>query len=157
MSSLQNKVAIITGSTSGIGESIAGMLTYAGAHVVVNSVSSVEKGNKLTQELDHSIYIQGDIGIESDCKRIINVTVNHLTKFLAKHCCPEMRANAIAPGLIVTPRTGNFDEAVTKFKNQTPLKRTGEPSDIAELVIAINKSNYINGEVILADGGFSTM
>lgn len=77
MSSLENKVAIITGSTSGIGEGIAKMLSYAGAHVVINSVSSVEKGNKLAQELDHSIYLQGDIGIEDDCKQIINETIKH--------------------------------------------------------------------------------
>lgn len=245
MSSIEKKVAIITGSTSGIGEGIARMLNNAGAYVVINSVSSIEKGNKLAKDLNNAVYLQGDIGIEDDCKRIINETIkhfgqidilinnagksartsgdilnisndyfsetlninvvgtwclirealpylnksgdgniinitscagidpasassaipysvakaaiNHLTKFLAKHCGPAIRANAIAPGLIITPRTENFDEAVDKFKSKTPLKRTGEPKDIAELVLAIIKSNYINGEIILADGGFSTI
>ena len=80
-----------------------------------------------------------------------------MTKFIAKHAGPNIRANAIAPGLIMTPRTVDFEEAVNKFKKNTPLKRTGVPHDIAELVLAIIKSNYINGEVMLADGGFSTM
>ncbi|WP_158618850.1 SDR family NAD(P)-dependent oxidoreductase [Legionella qingyii] len=245
MSNLKNKVAIITGSTSGIGEGIAKMLSAAGAKTVINSVNSIEKGEKLAQELGNARYIQGNIALEEDCKRIItetachfgqidilinnagqslrnngdildisnddfsqilntnvvgtwclirealpylkesgdgniiNITscagidpasassaipysiakaaINHLTKFLAKHCGPEIRANAIAPGLIMTPRAENFSEAVNKFKNHTPIKRVGKPEDIAELVLAIIKSNYINGEIILADGGFSTV
>jgi ketoreductase RED2 len=88
---------------------------------------------------------------------VAKAAINHLTKFIAKHAGPEIRSNAIAPGLIMTPRTENFEEAVHKFKHRTPLKRTGNPEDIAELVLAIIKSNYINGEVILADGGFATV
>lgn len=244
MSSLENKVAIVTGSTSGIGEGVAKILADSGVRVVINSVSSVEKGNKLAKELNNAIYLQGDIGIEDDCKRIVSETVkkfgcidilvnnagktigssqdaldisnydfsetlninvvgtwclireaipylkksgdgniinitsgagidsaqaasgiqysvakaaiNHLTKFLAKHCGPEIRANAIAPGVIMTERAKKFPEAVEKLKRKIPLKRAGTPADIAELVIAIIKSNYINGEIILADGGFST-
>ena len=41
MSSLENKVAIVTGSTSGIGEGIAKMLSHAGTRVVINSVRSI--------------------------------------------------------------------------------------------------------------------
>jgi ketoreductase RED2 len=57
----------------------------------------------------------------------------------------------------MTPRTENFDEAVNKFKTRAPLKRTGTPKDIAEFVVAIIKSDYINGEIILVDGGFATV
>jgi ketoreductase RED2 len=88
---------------------------------------------------------------------VAKAAINHLTKFLAKHCGPEIRANAIAPGVIMTPRTEKFEEALNKFKTKTPLKRIGEPKDIAELALAVIRSNYINGEVILADGGFSVM
>ena len=43
---------------------------------------------------------------------VAKAAINHLTKFLAKECGPEIRANGIAPGLILTPRTENFYEAV---------------------------------------------
>ena len=51
MSALDGQVAIVTGSTSGIGEAVARRVAEAGAHVVVNSSSSVEAGQKLAGEL----------------------------------------------------------------------------------------------------------
>ena len=244
MTDIQDKVAIITGSTSGIGFAIAEMLSNQGAKVVVNSISSTEKGQKISKELPNSIYCQADIGNENDCKNLIETTIrqygrldilinnagaigrlpsndimevtneifnqtlnnnvvgtwcltryaipylkqsndgviinissvagtdpaavssampyavskaaiNYLTKLLAKELGPEIRVNAIAPGLIKTPRTENFQVAIEKFETKTPLKKTGEPNDIAELVIAMIKSNYINGEIVTVDGGFS--
>lgn len=244
MTALQNKVAVVTGSTSGIGEATARLLASYGVKVVINSAKSIEKGEKIAAELADSIYCQADIAEEASCQNLINATIKHygrldflinnagivgrlpssnladisnqlfaetlnvnvvgtwgvirsaiphlqasgdgviinitscagcdpaavssampyavskaalnyLTKLLAKELGPNIRVNAIAPGLIVTPRTEDFSEAIQKFENKTPLKRTGEPNDIAELVIAIIKSNYINGEIIVADGGFS--
>ena len=246
MTDLSNKVAIVTGSTSGIGEAIARMLSKYNVSVVVNSISSVEKGNALANELENSIYCQANIGNEADCKKLIETTIdkygrldflinnagmpgrlppiigleelsneifseslainvvgtwcltryaipylkksgdgviinitscagdnpaavssaipyavskaaiNYLTKLLAKELGPEIRVNAIAPGLIITPRTKDFTVAIDKFEKRTPLKRTGEPNDIAELAVALIKSNYVNGEIVVVDGGFST-
>ena len=51
MTILNEKVAIVTGSTSGIGEAIARMLSAAGTKVVINSVSSQKKGEKIANEL----------------------------------------------------------------------------------------------------------
>jgi len=51
MTDIANKVAIITGSTSGIGKAIAYMLSHYGVKVVLNSVSSIESGNKLKESL----------------------------------------------------------------------------------------------------------
>jgi ketoreductase RED2 len=66
MTSLQNKVAIITGSTSGIGEAIARTSSREGTRIVINSVSSRDKGDTLAKELQ-GLYCQADIAIEEDC------------------------------------------------------------------------------------------
>jgi ketoreductase RED2 len=73
MREFQGRVAIVTGSTSGIGESVARRLADLGAQVVVNSVSSVEAGERLADELgDGAIYVQGDISNQDDCHRLID-------------------------------------------------------------------------------------
>ncbi len=87
---------------------------------------------------------------------VCKAALNHLTKLLAKELGPEIRVNAIAPGLIQTPRTQDFKAAIDKFTEHTPLKRVGEPDDIAQIALALIKSNYINGEIVVVDGGFST-
>ena len=77
MSDLNKKVAVITGSTSGIGEGIARMLSQAGTSVIINSVRSVKKGQALAQELGNALYVQGNIGVEADCQRVIAETIQH--------------------------------------------------------------------------------
>lgn len=72
---IKNKVAIVTGSTSGIGRGIAQKLSEAGTNVVINSMNSVDKGNQLASELPHAIYVQGNISVEEDCKKIIAQTI----------------------------------------------------------------------------------
>ena len=76
MTTLNNKIAIVTGSTSGIGESIARMLSQNGVRIVINSVSSLEKGNALANELQ-GLYCAADIGNEADCQRLVNTTLEH--------------------------------------------------------------------------------
>lgn len=76
MTDLENKVAIVTGSTSGIGEAIARKLAKHKVKVIINSVSSIEKGNALANELKDSIYCQANIGIEADCKKLIETAIN---------------------------------------------------------------------------------
>lgn len=50
-----------------------------------------------------------------------------------------------------------FPDIVKELSRKIPLKRVGSPEDIAELVVATIRSNYINGEVIMAGGGFPTI
>lgn len=77
MSEFEGRVAIVTGSTSGIGESVARRLAGLGARVVVNSVSSVEAGEQLADELgDDVIYVQGDISDQDHCQRLIDTTID---------------------------------------------------------------------------------
>jgi len=74
---------------------------------------------------------------------------------LAQH---GIRVNAIAPGAIETPGTkvlGN--EALKQFAQMIPLKRMGQPEDVAKAVVflASDDSNYITGQLIVVDGGYT--
>ena len=62
MSEFEGRVAVVTGSSSGIGEETARRLSALGAKVVVNSSSSVEAGTAVSESLPgESIYVQADI------------------------------------------------------------------------------------------------
>ncbi len=82
-----------------------------------------------------------------------------LTKTVAKELAGRnITCNAIAPGFIETDMTGALNEKVIqKAVEQIPLRRMGEPSDIAKMVVFLASENakYITGEVIKIDGGLS--
>ncbi|NQV97173.1 MAG: SDR family NAD(P)-dependent oxidoreductase, partial [Acidimicrobiaceae bacterium] len=66
------KVAIVTGSSSGIGEAIARRLSELGASVVVNSSSSVDAGEQVARSLPNSsLYLQADISNQQSCQQLI--------------------------------------------------------------------------------------
>jgi ketoreductase RED2 len=63
---LEHKVAIVTGSSSGIGAAIARRFAEEGAAVVVNSARSPDKGERVAAELPDAVYVQADVGEEAD-------------------------------------------------------------------------------------------
>ena len=76
MSEFDGMVAIVTGSSSGIGERTAQRLAELGAHVVVNSASSVEAGQKVADSLPNgAIYVQADISDKAQCQKLIDTTI----------------------------------------------------------------------------------
>jgi len=79
-----------------------------------------------------------------------------LTRSLAKDLAPAVRVNGVSPGAILWPEDGmtaNVEQAIIK---QVPLKRTGEPADIAKTVLFLVKdAHYITGQIIAVDGGRS--
>src|SRR5487761_2568284 len=80
-----------------------------------------------------------------------------LTRSLARELGPEVRVNAVAPGPIVWPEDGSFDE-VTRQRviSHTLLRRIGEPDDIARAVYyLIAEAPYVTGQIIAVDGGRS--
>jgi ketoreductase RED2 len=238
---MSEKVVLVTGSTSGIGEATALRFAASGERVVFNSVRSVEAGERLAAATPNSLYIQADIAQSEDCTRlvaevldhfgrldvlvnnagttkviphadldaasldvwreifevnvfgtwslcvaamsalrtshgaIVNVSsmagvrplgssipyaaskaaVNHMTALLAKVVGPEVRVNAVAPGLVDTPWTADWD-TVRGFVNAvSPLKRSGTPEDIADIIVALAGSSYVTGQVVVIDGGLS--
>jgi ketoreductase RED2 len=79
--------------------------------------------------------------------------VSHMTRLLANALGPAIRVNAVAPGLVDTPWTADWD-VVRGFVNaQAPLQRTASPEDVAEVIMGLARSAYVTGEVVLVDGG----
>ncbi|MCK4708137.1 MAG: pteridine reductase [Gammaproteobacteria bacterium] len=78
-----------------------------------------------------------------------------LTRSLAREMGPEVRVNAIAPGAILWPEDENELDIETQQKilQEIPLKRAGSPADIADTILFLVTSDYINGQVIAVDGG----
>jgi len=83
-----------------------------------------------------------------------------LTRQIALELAPHgVTANAVAPGAIVTPLTrDNYTEAtVASVLPMIPARRMGAPSDIAAAVayLASPEAGYVNGEVLIVDGGYT--
>lgn len=72
---VRGKVALVTGSSSGIGEATARMLAAAGAVVVVNSSTSVAAGQALAAELPGASYVQADVADETQAQELVAATV----------------------------------------------------------------------------------
>ena len=239
---LDGKVAIVTGSSSGIGEEIARRLSDLGANVVVNSANSVNAGQQVAKSLStKSLYIQADISDQEAGQQLIDKTIsefgqldflinnagwttlvahhdldsltdeifektfdvnvfgtwwltkaaiphlkkskdgnivnitsiagvrpvgssiayamtkaalNHMTILLAKSCGP-VRVNAVAPGLVETPWTSDWQAQHDNVARVAPLKRSATPQDCAEATIALIRNKYATGQIFVVDGGLT--
>ena len=90
--------------------------------------------------------------------------VNQLTRVMALSLADKgVRVNAVAPGTIATELAAKAvltsDEAKAKVMSRTPMKRLGQPSEIADTVayLASDASSYVTGEIIVVDGGRMTL
>ncbi len=70
-----------------------------------------------------------------------------------------IRANAVAPGVVMTPRVSGYlsEEGRRLQRENAPLRRVAEPSDIASAVLflASDLSSYVTGQTLVVDGGVS--
>ena len=237
---LDGRVALVTGSSSGIGAAVARALAAEGARVVVNSKSSVEAGEKVADEVG-GVYRQADVadpeqaralvaGVVEDLGRldilinnagtirlipysdleaatpeiwaeiyatnviapfvlttaarphlaaspaggvVVNVgslagvrptgssipyaaskaALHQQTRLLAATLGPEIRVNAVAPGLVETPWTADWHEVHAAVAAIAPMRRVAKPEDVAHLVLAQVTSTLVTGEVWVVDGG----
>ena len=81
--------------------------------------------------------------------------LNHVTRLLALSLAPDIRVNAVAPGLVDTPLTESWTAARDLWKEKSPMQRGAQPEDIAQVVAMLVASDYLTGEVLLADGGLN--
>jgi 3-oxoacyl-[acyl-carrier protein] reductase len=84
-----------------------------------------------------------------------------LTKLLALNLAPEIRVNAVAPGWMegdwmVRMLKDRYDDLMARRAKSTPLRRVATAEDVAEVIVNLITSNrFVNGEVVVIDGGFS--
>jgi len=104
-----------------------------------------------------------DIHAEFPMKNYVVYTVAKggllaLTRSLARELGPDVRVNGVAPGTILWPESGEWQDDLSRQRivSQTVLKRIGEPDDIAKAIeFLITAAPYVTGQVIAVDGGRS--
>lgn len=238
---MSDKVALVTGSTGGIGAATAQRLAKDGYVVALHSARSAEAGRKMAAELPGASYHRADLADDAATRALVasvldrhgrlDVLVNnaglsiriphtdlkaatpalwrqmldvnlispfvlvaeaevalrqakgcvvnigthagarpkgssipyaaskaalhHVTKLLALALAPDIRVNAVAPGLVQTAMTAAWTDMLETWNTRAPMKRPARPEDIADLVAALIANDYVTGEIVIADGGLN--
>lgn len=83
--------------------------------------------------------------------------VNAFTKALAKETgIMGIRVNAVAPGFIDTEMNASLtDRDVDEIRDDIPVRRLGTPADVAKAVLFLTEADYVTGQIITVDGGWT--
>ncbi|MEQ1878068.1 MAG: SDR family oxidoreductase, partial [Bdellovibrionia bacterium] len=81
--------------------------------------------------------------------------LNNWTQTLALELAPDIRVNAISPGLVDTPLHSFTTKQKNDLKTAQPLGRIGQPEDIATAALFLFESAWITGVILPVDGGIS--
>jgi len=100
-----------------------------------------------------------DIGAEKAWSRFPSYTVSKaalesLTRVLARSFAPDIRVNAIAPGLVL-PSENVTHEEWEKLIARLPLKRAATTEEVSSALEFLIKNEYVTGQTIVVDGGYS--
>ncbi len=117
---------------------VAAMAALRESHGAIVNVSSLAGGRPLGSSIPYAAS---------------KAAVNHMTVLLAKVVGPEVRVNAVAPGLIDTPWTEEWDTVRGFVRAVAPLKRSGTPEDVAGVIVTLASATYVTGQVVVIDGG----
>ncbi|TAL47716.1 glucose 1-dehydrogenase [archaeon] len=120
---------------------------YASEHMRNGSIVNISSVRAFNSREMLSVYAASKAGL-------IGLTKNLAIDLAGKN----IRVNAIAPGVIETERVKRLPvDLLEKFKESALLKRLGKPDEIANVVafLSSDDASYIDGEVIVVDGGFS--
>jgi pteridine reductase len=80
--------------------------------------------------------------------------VEMLTKLAALSLAPQIRVNAIAPGLIMKPE-GMEEKRWETLSKMSPLRRSGTATELVQAVLFLLRNEYVTGEILVLDGGLS--
>jgi len=95
---------------------------------------------------DHAVYCASKAGLAS------------LTRSFAQDLAPEIRVNGIAPGAILWPENQHDEVAQKRLISRVPLRRIGQPQDIADTALfLIRDARYTSGQILSVDGGRSIL
>jgi 7-alpha-hydroxysteroid dehydrogenase len=151
---LDGHVAIVTGAAVGIGRAIAETFARAVAAVVVSDGDAVKARAAADAINDDGANRSVRMASYASSK----AAQSHLTRNIACDLGPlGIRVNAIKPGAV---RTGSLASVLTPpieaaMLRHTPLKRLGEPSDIAlaALFLCSPASAWVSGQILTVSGG----
>ena len=85
---------------------------------------------------------------------VSKTALQSLTKLMARSFAPEVRVNAIAPGLAL-PADGFPPKEWEKLVNRLPIPRPAKESELASALKFLLENEYITGQTITVDGGYS--
>ncbi|MBE7076395.1 MAG: SDR family oxidoreductase [Clostridiales bacterium] len=134
-------------------------VNLVGTMLLTKHISKIMISNKKGNIINIS-SIWGVVG--SSMESVYSATkggINSFTLALAKELGPSnINVNAVCPGLIKTPMNESLSEdTINSIIEETPIKRMGEPIDVANLVnfLASDEASFITGQIITIDGGLT--
>lgn len=79
----------------------------------------------------------------------------NITRALAISQAPEIRVNAVAPGVVETRWIEGMEEFTEPHREATPMKRLATPKDVALAIFGLAVNEFITGKTLVVDGGRS--
>jgi 3-oxoacyl-[acyl-carrier protein] reductase len=129
--------------------------TYNCAQAVIDTM--VEQGSGVILNASSVVGIYGNFGQTNYAASKFGVI--GFVKTWSRELGPKgVRCNAVAPGFVATPILHTIpDKVLTQMKERVPLRRLGEPEDLANVYafLASDEAAYINGAVIEVTGGLT--
>lgn len=108
------------------------------------------KGGVIIQMADH---LAGETGFPNLIPhQVTKSALPQLVATLAVALGPDLRVNAVAPGLVLAPDDLS-DAAIAAFLRDVPLARSGMPADVVQAIHYLVEAEYVTGTVLQVDGG----